>query len=33
LIAGADANPYLVLSSAIAGGLWGIKNKTEPSVK
>ncbi len=30
-IAGADMNPYLALSAAIASGLWGIKNKINPS--
>lgn len=27
---GADANPYLAMSSALASGLWGIENKIEP---
>jgi glutamine synthetase len=26
----ADANPYLVLSAALASGLWGIEHKVEP---
>jgi len=30
-IAGADANPYLVLAATIASGLEGIENKLEPS--
>ncbi len=29
-IAAADANPYIVLSAALASGLWGIENKIEP---
>lgn len=29
-VAAADANPYIVLSAAIASGLWGIENKIEP---
>lgn len=28
-IAAADANPYIILSAAIASGLWGIENKAE----
>jgi len=27
---GADANPYLVMASMLAGGLYGIENKVEP---
>ena len=30
-IGASDANPYLALSAALASGLWGIKNKVEPS--
>jgi glutamine synthetase len=30
-IAAADANPYIILAAALASGLWGIKNKAEPS--
>lgn len=30
-IAASDANPYLALSAALASGLWGIKNKVEPT--
>ena len=29
-IAAADANPYIVLAAALASGLWGIENRTEP---
>jgi len=29
-VAGADANPYLALSAALASGLWGIEHKIEP---
>ncbi|MCP4756467.1 MAG: glutamine synthetase [Proteobacteria bacterium] len=29
-IAAADANPHVVLAAALASGLWGIENKTEP---
>jgi len=29
-IAAADANPYIILSAALASGLWGIENKVEP---
>jgi glutamine synthetase len=29
-VAAADANPYVILSAAIASGLWGIENKVEP---
>lgn len=29
-IAAADANPYVVLSAALASGLWGIENRIEP---
>ncbi|WP_144776987.1 glutamine synthetase family protein [Marinobacter maritimus] len=29
-VAGADANPYLVLASVLAGALYGIENKLEP---
>ena len=29
-IAAADANPYVILSAALASGLWGIENKIEP---
>lgn len=34
-IAAADANPYIILSAALASGLWGIENKAEiePLVK
>lgn len=28
-IAAADANPYIILSAALASGLWGIENKAE----
>jgi len=29
-VAAADANPYIILSAAIASGLWGIENAVEP---
>ncbi len=29
-IAAADANPYIILSAALAAGLWGIANQAEP---
>jgi glutamine synthetase len=29
-IAAADANPYVILSAALASGLWGIENRVEP---
>jgi len=29
-VAAADANPYVALSAALASGLWGIENRTEP---
>jgi glutamine synthetase len=29
-IAAADANPYVILSAALASGLWGIENRIEP---
>ncbi|MGQ0383834.1 MAG: glutamine synthetase family protein [Gammaproteobacteria bacterium] len=29
-IAAADANPYVILSAALASGYWGIENKVEP---
>jgi glutamine synthetase len=29
-VAAADANPYVVLSAALASGLWGIEHKVEP---
>jgi glutamine synthetase len=29
-VGAADANPYIILSAAIASGLWGIENKAEP---
>ena len=29
-VAAADANPYVILSAALASGLWGIENKIEP---
>jgi glutamine synthetase len=29
-VAAADANPYIILSAALASGLWGIENKIEP---
>jgi glutamine synthetase len=29
-VAAADANPYVVLSAALASGLWGIEHKIEP---
>jgi glutamine synthetase len=29
-VAAADANPYVILSAAVASGLWGIENKVEP---
>lgn len=29
-VAAADANPYIILSAALASGLWGIENRTEP---
>ena len=30
-VAAADANPYIILSAALASGLWGIENKIEPT--
>lgn len=30
-VAGADANPYLVLTSILGGALWGIENEMKPS--
>jgi glutamine synthetase len=29
-VAAADANPYIILSAALASGLWGIEHKIEP---
>ncbi len=29
-IGAADANPYIILSAALASGLWGIENQVEP---
>jgi glutamine synthetase len=29
-VSAADANPYVVLSAALASGLWGIEHRTEP---
>ncbi|MFL6551330.1 MAG: glutamine synthetase family protein [Povalibacter sp.] len=29
-VAAADANPYVILSAALASGAWGIENKIEP---
>jgi glutamine synthetase len=29
-IAAADANPYIILSAALASGLWGVENQVEP---
>lgn len=29
-VGAADANPYIILSAALASGLWGIKNPQEP---
>jgi glutamine synthetase len=29
-VAAADANPYIILSAALASGFWGIENKVEP---
>jgi glutamine synthetase len=29
-IAAADANPYIILSAALASGYWGIENRVEP---
>jgi glutamine synthetase len=29
-IAAADANPYIILSAALASGLWGVENRAEP---
>jgi glutamine synthetase len=29
-VAAADANPYIILSAAVASGLWGIENQVEP---
>jgi glutamine synthetase len=29
-VAAADANPYVILSAALASGLWGIENRVEP---
>ena len=29
-VAAADANPYIILSAALASGAWGIENKIEP---
>lgn len=31
-VAGADANPYLVLTSILGGALWGIENEMKPSL-
>ena len=30
-VGAADANPYIILSAALASGLWGIENKIEPA--
>ena len=30
-VGAADANPYIILSAALASGLWGIENKVEPA--
>jgi len=30
-IAASDANPYIALAAALASGIWGIKNKIEPT--
>jgi glutamine synthetase len=32
-IAAADANPYVILSAALASGLWGIENRVEPEAE
>jgi glutamine synthetase len=32
-VAAADANPYVILSAAVAAGLWGIENRIEPGPK
>jgi glutamine synthetase len=32
-VAAADANPYVILSAAVASGLWGIENRIEPGPK
>jgi glutamine synthetase len=29
-VAAADANPYIILSAALASGFWGIENRCEP---
>ncbi|MBB6093429.1 glutamine synthetase [Povalibacter uvarum] len=29
-VAAADSNPYIILSAALASGLWGIENRVEP---
>ena len=29
-VAAADANPYIILSAALASGAWGIENQVEP---
>jgi glutamine synthetase len=29
-VAAADANPYIILSAALASGLWGVENEVEP---
>ncbi|TCS63430.1 glutamine synthetase family protein [Varunaivibrio sulfuroxidans] len=29
-VAAADANPYIALAAAIASGLWGVQNQTQP---
>jgi len=29
-VGAADANPYIILSAALASGLWGVENKAEP---
>ena len=30
-VAAADINPYIALAAAVGSGLWGIKNKIEPT--
>ena len=30
-VAAADANPHVILSAAVASGLWGIENRVEPT--
>ncbi len=30
-VTAADINPYIALSAAVGSGLWGIKNKIEPT--